>query len=409
MSNQYLIGRKVEFGYLLSAAHLTRNCKLTFSLEVTDTAKGKNSKRKGVGSSKGFSASKNQPLEMKQKKTFSAAELIFTTKASNIIATNMNLLDILQPVRGRLTNKVCDFLLPLLKCDLISIVGNIAYDIGDVRVFQDIPIVLNIFVDKSFFSRIEKRILDYSKQDGEMHVIESLHNMLLWLAGDSVIDNSADKKAIGTSSDLLSSSATRIDLDADNEDEANAEQQPTMNVDEIFDSSILVKPKSTESLQLPLLVGDIALKTYQVEAVNWMAERERDPSMNDLGTAALSLHQIEGLHSEWDGFLKEKGSSSETVVDISEDENDSTALWTQIIAFPWRNNFIDPDSISNVIQAYSPSIDTPILFWWNRFSRLLRLEPPDAPRACRGGILAHDMGMGEYAQIVSFLFFTFYS
>eukprot|EP01035_Chromulina_nebulosa_P030518 gene30518-40550_t len=307
MPNRYLIGRKVEYGYLLSTGYVTQDCKLTFSLEVVDTVKEKHSKKKATGNSKGFAASKIQPSESKLKKTFSAAELIFTTARS--IARNE--FKLIEPVRGRLSNKVCDFLLPLLKCELISIVGNFAYDIGTVRVFQDVPIVLNIFVDKLFFSRIEEQSLDYSKQGCDKCIIESLHNMLLWLAGDNFVDNSTDKKPAASSSSLLTASEPSLVTEAASEDDTDAEQQPTMNVDDLFDPSMSTKPKSSASLlQLPLLVEDIALKGYQVEAVNWMIERETNTSMDDLGNVLQSSQQIKALQSECDGFLRESSSSS---------------------------------------------------------------------------------------------------
>ena len=393
------------YGYLLSTGYVTQNCHLTFSLEVIDTVKEKHSKKKAVGTNKGIAASKIQPSEWKLKKTFSAAELIFTT-ARSIARTEFKVID---PVRGRLSNKVCDFLLPLLKCELISIVGNFAYDIGEVRVFQDVPIVLNIFVDKIFFSRIMEQSLDYSKQGFDKCVIESLHNMLLWLASDNFIDNSTtDKKPVASTSSLLTTSEPRLAQEAGIEDETDAEQQPTMNVDEIIDPSMSTKPKSSElQLQLPLLVEDVTLKAYQVEAVHWMIERETNTSADCLGNVALPPHHIKALQSECDGFLKENSSSSTDtvqVVDIDDEESDSTELWTRVIAVRWNSIRINPNDISNVLKSFSPSNETVVFFWWNRFSRLLRLQPPDAPRACRGGILAHDMGMGENPILHPLLF-----
>ena len=62
---------------------------------------------------------------------------------------------LLRNISGRLPNLLCDFFLPLINANLIEIRGHIAYDIGAVGIFVDVPISLHILVSKQFLMLTE--------------------------------------------------------------------------------------------------------------------------------------------------------------------------------------------------------------------------------------------------------------
>lgn len=363
---------------------------LVFTLEDTTKNITKSKTLKLEKPSKSWNGSQNKNPFL-TKKRFSAAELTFSTVVLNV--NKQRPLDS-KIVRGRLPNKVCDFLLPLLRSELITIEGNIAYDIGAVKKFQDVLIELSIFVDKNFFHLIEHHHLDYRKADADNIEVECLHNLLLWLSGgeiECIVDNKAKQNS---SSVLLDTKPSPMQHETEYFPDNDQEQQ-TMSVDEIIEPSTVASTLSLESLTLPLplLAEDVTLKPYQVEAVKWMIKRETIEKDTELTPAETTVNRISALSSDSTGFIEEKNPSKMIIIDENEDK--STSLWTQIIAVK-LDNTIQSHLIGDKIKALCPSPENIIVFWWNRFSRLLSLQPPKPPQPCRGGILAHDMGMGTY-------------
>ena len=77
----------------------------------------------------------NNKQKQHKNNKFIAAELLFRCGPSGHVEKG---------VKGRLPNWLCAFLLPLLRAGLIVVKGHIAYDIGHLAVFQDVPLSIQV-------------------------------------------------------------------------------------------------------------------------------------------------------------------------------------------------------------------------------------------------------------------------
>ena len=157
----YFLGRRSVFGYTLCSGYILRN--QIVSLELG----GKNnlSENKEILSNNENDMKKKklnvfnnlQKNGIKNKDRFSAGKLLFRTVIDNEDVQDGNN-KLLKNISGRLSNFVCDFFLPLIKANLIELKGHIAYDIGAVGTFVDVPISLHILVSKKFLMLTENSI-----------------------------------------------------------------------------------------------------------------------------------------------------------------------------------------------------------------------------------------------------------
>ena len=321
VNTEYFIGKKVLFGYSLSSGHINRSHKLTFTREEVSTIPLKAKKVKSdsisLPSKTHYKATVSKP-----KQKFSAAELIFSTALDPNSEAALDLLSMSKnkPIRGRLPNNICDFLLPLMKKNIIRIWGNILYDIGPVNTFQDIPIVLYISVNQSIFSLVKHHHMDWNTQNAtqELFTIKYFHDMLTWLSGDVSALNE-EKKVPGFFS---------LEKNAPEKVEHNMEEEPiesnevTLSIDDVLER----KPTDDNEMEcmgddsIPFIAEEIRLKTYQKQAVHWMISREREI---DIASKEIFPDE-EGPILNSNGFFERKSTGS----DEPKDEN--AALWRQV-------------------------------------------------------------------------------
>ena len=157
----YFLGRRSVFGYTLCSGYILRN--QIVSLELG----GKNnlSEKKEILSNNENDMKKKklnvfnnlQKNAIKNKDRFSAGKLMFRTVIDNKDVQDGNN-KLLKNISGRLSNFLCDFFLPLINANLIVLKGHIAYDIGAVGTFVDVPISLHILVSKKFLMLTENSI-----------------------------------------------------------------------------------------------------------------------------------------------------------------------------------------------------------------------------------------------------------
>jgi hypothetical protein len=198
----WLIGRRITLGYTLNAGIALRNHYLQFKFEGELLDKQKKTTK-----------------VKQQKQKFSAANLLFE---SGGIAKA-------QALTGRLSNLLCSFLVPLLQSNLIELQGHIAYDIGPLGTFQDVPLSLQIIVRSEFFELRRHGDQDLTPNSNNpesashpssavtseyLKCVEAANELLLWLAeGETALiaSRSADKDQKDKETEDLSSQVEVIE------------------------------------------------------------------------------------------------------------------------------------------------------------------------------------------------------
>jgi hypothetical protein len=262
-SPAWLIGRRIALGYTLNAGIALRSHSLQFKFEGELLNKAKKGKQS-------------------HKQKFSAANLLF--ECDGISKS--------QALTGRLSNLVCSFLVPLLQSHLIEVQGHIAYDIGPLGTFQDLPLSLQIIVRSEFFQLRRHGEQDSTESsDAEtinsvsgsgsssvvrsdhLHCIQAANDLLLWLAeGEAALitSRSAEKERKLKESENLSSSAEG------GEEEGGDTSSITTSVDEnAFEDlvsstegtflSFTSLPHSTHPLRQPASMdGRVEMKRFRI-------------------------------------------------------------------------------------------------------------------------------------------------
>lgn len=307
MNTEYFIGKKFLLGYSLSAGFINRSHKLQFTREVLNPPPIK-VKKSPVPSTNNFKASSGK---LKQK--FSAAELLFSTVLDPTLEVKNN-----KPIRGRLPNNICDFLLPLMKQNIIRICGNISYDIGPVTTFQDIPIILYISVDASILALVKHHKLDWNNETNEY--IKCFHDMLIWLSGDvSALNEEKKSRSLFFVEKNPGASAP---VETKHNDYMENNEEATMSIDDLLEKKTIDDAviETMEEFSTSSIVDDIRLKTYQMQAVQWMIHRESEIEKS----SEAPIKEVLGLIVNSNGLLVSKNTAS----DGPKDEN--ATLWTQV-------------------------------------------------------------------------------
>ena len=191
VESYYLLGRRNVFGYTLRSGYVLRNQIIIIELggkqnndndnyndndndnisnnddnnnnNNNNKTNDRNDNKINIKNIKNIKNSKkennlyiNNNLQkniIKNKDKFSGGKMMFHTI---IDSTNVQQDNKLQKnVNGRLPNFLCDFLFPLISANLIDVKGHIAYDIGSVGIFVDIPISIHILVSNKFLMLTE--------------------------------------------------------------------------------------------------------------------------------------------------------------------------------------------------------------------------------------------------------------
>jgi SNF2 family DNA or RNA helicase len=466
----YFIGRRNIHGYALSRGYLVRDQCLIFTLDghnaqaltiqrqynkaqiesegaLYKEMSGLSSDSASSSTSKGWRGANSylaKSTKSYQKDKFSGGKLLFDTKHFSDSSSNTSVKD----VRGRLPNALCDVLLPLLHAKIVDITGHVAYDIGPIETFQDIPISVQIYVTSEFFcladdpyARSEASTSSfYQNSSGEMSytygaLIEAANDLLIWLTeGDSALHSSrqirqADNAANATATTDMTVVEDENDIkkldselsvealegqDEEASSKASGSSDDVVKVDGIMGKAAVyndIPPASQPALFHP----SISLKRYQLQALTFMRRREGTLSSAEASSSdSQALDSSSTLDNEvkrkiyelpLEGLVRSKEVQASTHIDF-ESSNCGQALWTPLIGFD-ADKFLSPQSVSESIEscyeaASATSADVKLV-WWNRFTQKIQAQPPEPPKPCNGGILADVMGIGKTVMAIALI------
>ena len=175
----YFIGRRNVMGYTLEKGYGLRSYEMTLVLDnIKDGVSGGGHNTASITS---FSNDANLSFKdtrftSKKKGTlanFVAAQLKFICTSENKDAG----------IKGRLPNQICSFLIPLMRRELITVKGHVAYDVGDVGNFTDVPISVQVFARPDLMTFCsENYIAESTQKKHEREEISALvTDLFIWL------------------------------------------------------------------------------------------------------------------------------------------------------------------------------------------------------------------------------------
>ena len=169
------------------------------------------------------------------------------------------------------------------------------------------------------------------------------------------------------------------DKDVDNLYEDN---EVTMHIDDILydkgqsntNSTIFTLP---ESIQPSLINEKIMMKKYQLQALHWMKEREKDKTETATDATATDGSNIEIIITKisTDGFID--GS-----IESNNNNVNTNPLWQCVVGVKMNPDSVLPQQLSTVLLDNSNS-STRIALWWNKFAHKLSLQSPKLPQPTR--------------------------
>eukprot|EP01034_Spumella_vulgaris_P026131 gene26131-32664_t len=495
-----LLGRRIVSGYSISSGYIVRTQSLRFTIENDTSALSAKENKKasansnnlvksntisgGSSSSASSSSRKPFPIGSGSRDKFSAGKLFFDTyhdpSAGALTAQQKN-------VRGRLSNGLCDFLVPLLRARLVELRGHIAYDYGQVGTFQDIPVSLHIYAAPQLMDMTgsgggaASGHVDHEGESGkrlggsgkalprELH--EAANDLLIWLAeGETAVallkqqrdkeraaklsanalvpTNNKSDSAIHGALASRGSSASLTDEDSadrtartfdegvtaciEGEGGGPEAEEPTMCVDEFLSHEALLNNMPLAAQPLALSTA-LTMKAYQLQALHWMRQREvlvelgsgvtRSDNMllrqtNSSSSASAESEDCEVVFCEPPPSKSALSLPHEGLlrfpVQWGAAQREANPLWMPIASYRNdRNRWgVSPQLVQASVAEHEVTDSASLpqsddegvnVFWWNRYSQRIQREAPHAPRPCRGGILAHEMGMGKTVMAIALI------
>ena len=169
----YLLGRRTVLAYTLSSGYLLRSQGVRLDLGGQHNKKN-NGSHLGMLSDSSFDRPGKTAAQLKKtanaavyfnglqknvntrKDRFSGGKIMFSTFFNDSLG-EINKQQ--KNVNGRLPNILCDFLVPLMAAGLIDIQGHVAYDVGSIGVFVDVPLSLHVMISHDFLSLSDENSL----------------------------------------------------------------------------------------------------------------------------------------------------------------------------------------------------------------------------------------------------------
>ncbi len=423
-ASHYFIGRRTCLAYSLSAGFAQRSQCLELIIEDGGYQKTTKSASK---------ASKSSTPAAPKKEKYAGAKLIVEARIKDRSDVGA--------FRSRLPNIICDFLVPLLQAGLILCRGHVAYDIGNIKLMQDVPVSLQIFIAESFLDLTEPGSLTYRNC---AHLTEAANDLLLWLhEGESAVAavrkqrqvdadarqteaSRARESALVSGKDKGPSNATSRKDEAGDHTSADADQEPEPEVTEEFsalvsnvskDAAIFVLP---EAQQPDLMLSSIKMRKYQLQALHWMKQRESiGRECKESASTGFSLFGKElpvDVDVPHEGLLsfknchasKAAGTASDTSAESDEllDKHDDS-VWQSVPAVAWNPVAMKApqDTAQQVSEKFYSQIQSHQFcrFYWNVYSQRISRLPPPAHHQVAGGVLADEMGLGKTLMAVSLI------
>jgi hypothetical protein len=169
----YLLGRRTVQAYTLSSGYLLRSQGVRLDLGGQHNKKS-NGSHLGMLSDSLFDKPGKTAAQLKKtanaavyfnglqknvntrKDRFSGGKIMFSTFFNESLG---EISKVQKNVNGRLPNILCDFLVPLMTAGLIVIQGHVAYDVGSIGVFVDVPLSLHVMISPDFLSLSDENSL----------------------------------------------------------------------------------------------------------------------------------------------------------------------------------------------------------------------------------------------------------
>ena len=169
----YLLGRRTVLAYTLSSGYLLRSQGVRLDLGGQHNKKNTGS-HLGMLSDSLFDKPGKTAAQLKKtanaavyfnglqknvntrKDRFSGGKIMFSTFFNESLGAISKQQ---KNVNGRLPNILCDFLVPLMTAGLIDIQGHVAYDVGSIGVFVDVPLSLHVMISPDFLSLSDENSL----------------------------------------------------------------------------------------------------------------------------------------------------------------------------------------------------------------------------------------------------------
>lgn len=169
----YLLGRRTVQAYTLSSGYLLRSQGVRLDLGGQHNKKN-NGSHLGMLSDSLFDKPGKTAAQLKKtanaavyfnglqknvntrKDRFSGGKIMFSTFFNESLG---EISKVQKNVNGRLPNILCDFLVPLMTAGLIVIQGHVAYDVGSIGVFVDVPLSLHVMISPDFLSLSDENSL----------------------------------------------------------------------------------------------------------------------------------------------------------------------------------------------------------------------------------------------------------
>lgn len=167
----FLVGRRNVLAHTLCSGYLLRTQSVLIELGNQNTAQNNKSNKSNKSNSASTSAASVYYNNLKnnngnaKKDNFSGRNLMFSTyiergqESQNKSLKNVN---------GRLPNILCDFLVPLIAANLISLKGHVAYDMGCVGVFVNVTLSIHILVSSEFFNLGDESYVGHNALNGNI-------------------------------------------------------------------------------------------------------------------------------------------------------------------------------------------------------------------------------------------------
>eukprot|EP01038_Epipyxis_sp_PR26KG_P014903 gene14903-20043_t len=431
----FFLGKRNVNAYSISSGFIMRGQSLKFTAEGHSTSSFSNTKNKSSSSMKNSALNERSSISNSfksntSKDKFSGGKLFFDTYIEPaLFYDNSNneefdqILEEKKQIRGRLPSSICDVLLPLLRINFIELTGHIAYDFGPISTFQDFPIVLQVHITKAF-DKISSLNYDECLQDERyLNIIESLNDLLVWLHdGDNYLTQMKEQRQKEKSKPKVEIQKNETSFEENFDDtiqlsEAELQKNATLKVDEI----VSFHDELPESAKPFLLTDDINMKPYQLQALHWMTTREKGTAEDDVHTKDFSAQNINmevennGESSNSDMMNKESIVEEDIIIIPPEGllqcqtnnaksqkfNLDCNPLWFPIVSIR-ADKFDCPQQIQREKSRTTAKSDL-VIFYWNRYSQRIQKQLPYAPKPCKGGILAHEMGLGKTVMTLALI------
>ena len=400
------IGRRsCEESYTLDDCYALRQQSLRFNLEgkAPSNMTGPRTKTKNsfVGNRLDVMAAGN----FSSKEKFSAGKLLFETylDTNEVLGSEKQQNKTCQ---GRLPNWLCDFLVPLLQEKIVELRGHVSFDRGYIKRFDYIPISMHIYIATSVLNRFSegRKVLVKEETYLSDFMAQNLNDLFVFLQEGKdgvtalqkqrVKDNSFHKeksKHINDKAASLSSNNATVDTNeknstSDHYNNKSIEEasEVELSIDEIAADESMSVNTLPLALQPKLICDDITMKPYQLQALHWMLQREKNIDSLSSSSDGISLDLIMVRKLVHEGFIHM----------CAKDASCSSPLWQPILGV--SSSFITSYSPQEVQTAVHEAPQSALnIFYWNRYSHKVQLKVPPLPLPCRGGLLADDMGMGK--------------